>query len=86
MPANTPPTLATFRGYIREVAELDGLTISDGAARGIASEARRRWIAQHDEDADTRNLGMISDPTPRAAIRKILSDCAAARRLGLVAA
>ena len=91
MPADIP-SLATFEGQARILAEQQSLTLSRAEVKKLAKQLRREYVddmPSWDPDAvrDTRILGIVTDTTPRDAFREITAnDSAAAQRLGLAAA
>lgn len=91
MPADIP-SLATFEGQARILAEQQSLTLSRVEVKKLAKQLRREYfddMPSWDPDAvrDTRILGVVTDATPREAFREITAnDRAAAQRLGLVSA
>lgn len=78
------PTLAAWEGRIRAHSEAHRLCLTRTEVRRAAKHFSRRQEDTLDLDRDLRILGIISDPTPREALREITdNDKAAARRLGL---
>lgn len=77
-------TLAGWENRVRAHSEEHRLCLSRTEIRRAAKHFARRVDAEIDIDRDLRNLGIISDPTPREAFKEISrNDVAAARRLGL---
>lgn len=90
MPNDDIPTLATFEQSARILSERESLTVTRSDIKRLAKQLRADWIAEQawrNPDLDVRNLGIVSDPTPREAFKAIsANDVAAARRLGLATA
>jgi ABC-type multidrug transport system fused ATPase/permease subunit len=65
----------TATGYEKRIAQWHaehGLTISKGKTQRLALRlAKRQAPLIEDFDEAMRNLGIISDPTPREAIRNL---------------